>query len=324
MGTTWTAEFAATGALEQVPQPPAGQYVSALVTAAILNGKMYGRPWYAGTRVLIYRKDILANAGVAVPTTWAQLQADAAAIKAKAPGVYPIGFDGLSIHYYLPMVWQAGGQIATQSGATWQSQLNSPEAVEAIRWYTDFYKNGYTPKAAVGWDEPQVQQAFINGQIAMMYGFGATYNSIIQTKPSLASVVGTALEPSGPSGKDTSFAGGSHLVVFKSSKNIALANEFVDYMLQPAQLTQYTSKIGFLPGTVSGIMASGVMSDPIRKVFAQQLLYHANTYPPSPRWGAVEAANIFEGEMQKAMIGQETPQQAADNWATKMNQAFGG
>jgi N,N'-diacetylchitobiose transport system substrate-binding protein len=324
MGTTWTAEFANTGALEQVPSPSSGQYVSALVTAAMLNGKMYGRPWYAGTRVLIYRKDILAKAGVPVPKTWAQLQSDAAAIKAKVPGVHAVGFDGMSIHYYLPLVWQAGGRIAVQDGSSWKSQLNSPQAVEAISWYTNLYKAGYVPKAAIGWDEPQVQQAFINGDIAMMYGFGAAYNTIIQTKPSLASVIGTALEPAGPSGKDTSFAGGSHLVVFKSSKNIALANAFVDYMLQPAQLNQYTSKVGFLPGTVAGIKASGVTSDPNRKVFADQLINHSDTYPPSPRWGAVEAANILEGDMQKAMQGAETPQQGADNWAQKMNSQFAG
>jgi N,N'-diacetylchitobiose transport system substrate-binding protein len=61
IGTTWTAGIAATGALEPVTPPPAGQYVSALVNAAMYNGKMYGRPWYAGTRVLIYRKDIASG-----------------------------------------------------------------------------------------------------------------------------------------------------------------------------------------------------------------------------------------------------------------------
>jgi N,N'-diacetylchitobiose transport system substrate-binding protein len=325
IGTTWTAGIAATGALEAVPQPPAGKYVSALVNAAMLNGKMYGRPWYAGTRVLIYRKDLLAKAGItSPPATWSQLTSDCAALKAKVPNVSCIGFDGLSFHYYLPLVWQAGGQIAVQNGSSWKSQLDSPQAIQAITWYTNLYKNGYVPKSAVGWDEPQVQQAYINGQIAMYYGFGASYNAVVQTKPALQAVTGTALEPAGPSGQDTSFAGGSHLAVFKSSKNIQLANQFVDFMLEPQELNKYTSAIGFQPGTVSGIMASGIMNDPIRKVFAQQLLYHANTYPASPRWAAVEAAKLFQGEMQKAMLGQETPAQAAANWASKLDQTLNG
>ena len=324
MGTTWTPEFADEGAFEQVGKPPTGQYVSSLVDAATVDGKVWGKPWYAGARALIYRKDVLQKAGVAVPKTWDEALAAAKAIKAKVPGISPMGYTGLTEHMYLPTIWQAGGQIATQNGESWTSALNSPQAVRAIQFYTDFYKEGLTPKAAIGWEEPDAQEAFINGDIAMLVAGGWTYNSIIQTKPGMKSEVGTALEPAGPSGKDTAFAGGSHLVVFKESKNRDLANAFVDYMLRPANLTKFTSEIGFLPGTVSGIEASGYLTDPVRKPFAEQLLEHSAVYPPSPRWGALEGANIFDGEIQKVMKGQQTAQQAAKNLASKMDEEFGG
>jgi N,N'-diacetylchitobiose transport system substrate-binding protein len=324
MGTTWTPEFAAQGAFEQMPKPSGGQYVSSLVDAATYQGKMWGKPWYAGARALIYRKDVLQKAGVSVPKTWQDLQADAAAIKAKVPGIYPIGYTGLTEHMYLPTIWQAGGQIATESGDTWKSALNSPQAVEAIQFYTDFYKKGYVPKAAIGWEEPDAQTAFVNGDIAMLIGGGWTYDSIVASKPALKDKIGTALEPAGPSGKDTAFAGGSHLVVFKESQNPALANAFVDFMLKPAQLTKFTSAVGFLPGTVAGIKASGYLDDPVKKPFAEQLLDHSAVYPPSPRWGALEGANIFDGQIQKVMKGQETAQQAAQTLAKEMNQEFAG
>jgi N,N'-diacetylchitobiose transport system substrate-binding protein len=324
MGTTWTPEFAAQGAFEEMPKPSGGQYVSSLVDAATYQGKMWGKPWYAGARALIYRKDVLQKAGVSVPKTWQDLQADAAAIKAKVPGIYPIGYTGLTEHMYLPTIWQAGGQIATESGDTWKSALNSPQAVEAIQFYTDFYKKGYVPKAAIGWEEPDAQTAFVNGDIAMLIGGGWTYDSIVASKPALKDKIGTALEPAGPSGKDTAFAGGSHLVVFKESQNPALANAFVDFMLKPAQLTKFTSAVGFLPGTVAGIKASGYLDDPVKKPFAEQLLDHSAVYPPSPRWGALEGANIFDGQIQKVMKGQETAQQAAQTLAKEMNQEFAG
>jgi len=113
-------------------------------------------------------------------------------------------------------------------------------------------------------------------------------------------------------------------VVFKESRNRDLANAFVDYMLKPANLTKFTSEIGFLPGTVSGIQASGYLDDPVRKPFAEQLLDHSAVYPPSPRWGALEGANIFDGEIQKVMKGQQTAQQAAKNLSQKMDEEFGG
>jgi N,N'-diacetylchitobiose transport system substrate-binding protein len=324
MGTTWTPEFADQGAFEEVSKPASGQYVSSLVDAATLDGKVWGKPWYAGSRALIYRKDVLEKAGVEPPKTWDELIAAAKAIKAKVPGVFPTGYTGLTEHMYLPTIWQAGGEIAKQEGDGWTSALNTPEAAKAIQFYTDFYKQGLTPKAAIGWEEPDAQTAFVNGDIAMLIGGGWTYNSIIDTKPGLKSKIGTILEPAGPSGKDTAFAGGSHLVVFKGSKNQALARAFVDYMLEASNLNKFTGEIGFLPGTVAGIEASGYLDDPIRKPFAEQLLEHSAVYPPSPRWGALEGANIFDGEIQKVMRGKQTPQEAAQNLAEKMDEEFAG
>jgi len=324
MGTTWTPEFADQGGLVEQPKISKGDYVSSLVDAATLNGKVYGKPWYAGARSLIYRKDILEKAGVKPPTTWDEMTAAAKTIKEKVPGVYPVSFTGLSEHMYLPTIWQAGGQIATQDGETWKSALNSPEAAKAIDFYTSFYKEGLDPKAAVGWEEPDAQTAFINGDVAMLIAGGWTYNSILATKPALEKKIGTALTPAGPSGKGTAFAGGSHLVQFQESKNKALGAAFIDFMLEPAQLNKFTGEIGFLPGTTAGIKASGYLEDPVRKPFAEQLLDHSAVYPPSPKWGGLEGANIFDGEIQKVMKGQATSQEAVAELAKKMDEEFAG
>jgi N,N'-diacetylchitobiose transport system substrate-binding protein len=143
MGTTWTPEFADQGGLVEQPKISKGDYVSSLVDAATLNGKVYGKPWYAGARALIYRKDMLEKAGVQPPKTWDDMMAASKAIKSKVGGgVYPVSFTGLSEHMYLPTIWQAGGQIATQNGDTWKSALNSPEAAKALDYYTSFYRLG--------------------------------------------------------------------------------------------------------------------------------------------------------------------------------------
>ena len=322
MGTTWTPEFADQGAFEPVPASASGDYVSSLVDAATLDEEVWGKPWYAGARALVYRKDVLKQAGVEVPTTWDELKEAARTIKEKGGGIYPVAFNGLTEHYYLPTIWQAGGEIAAQDGESWKAALNTPEGVEAIDFYTSFYKEDLTPKAAIGWEEPDAQEAFINGDIAMLVAGGWTYNSIIQTKPELEKKIGTALAPAGPSGQDTAFAGGSHLVVFNESENVETANAFVDFMLEPANLNEFTSEIGFLPGTVAGIEESGYLDDPVRKPFAEQLLDHSAVYPPSPRWGALEGANIFDGVIQNVMKGKESPEQAAQSLAEQMDEEF--
>ena len=218
MGTTWTPEFADQGAFAEVQKPPAGEYVSSLVDAATLEDKVWGKPWYAGSRALIYRKDVLEKAGVEPPTTWEEMKTAAQAIKEKVPDIFPVAYTGLTEHMYLPTIWQAGGEIAVQEGDTWKSALDSPQAAQAIDYYASFYKDGFTPKDAIGWEEPDAQTAFANGDIAMLVAGGWTYQSIIDTEPEMKDKIGTVLEPAGPS-SNTAFAGGSHLVTFKESEN---------------------------------------------------------------------------------------------------------
>src|SRR5690606_15617144 len=78
VGNTWVPEFVALGALEEL-----GPWVarSAVIREAdvfpgiwdtnVVDGRLYGVPWYVDTRVLFYRTDILAEAGYdSIPPTW--------------------------------------------------------------------------------------------------------------------------------------------------------------------------------------------------------------------------------------------------------------
>ena len=136
MGTTWTPEFAALGAFNEVPASD-GEYVSSLVDAGSVDDVAYGRPWYAGARAFIYRKDVFDKLGLQAPASWDDIEAAAATIKAEGGGIYPIGVTGLTEHYYLPTVWQNGGEIAEEADGTWKSDMAQPEAVEAIEFYTE-------------------------------------------------------------------------------------------------------------------------------------------------------------------------------------------
>ena len=62
------------------------------LTDVTYKGKVYGLPYYADTISFIYNKKILADAGIAVPTTWEEVTA--AAEKLKAGGMeHPIVYE---------------------------------------------------------------------------------------------------------------------------------------------------------------------------------------------------------------------------------------
>jgi N,N'-diacetylchitobiose transport system substrate-binding protein len=323
MGTTWTPEFAEIGALSEVPATE-GEYVSSLIEAGSVDGTAYGRPWYAGARAFIYRKDVFDDLGLKPPESWDDVQAAAAKIKQEGDGIDAIGVTGLTEHYYLPTVWQNGGQIAQEADGAWKSDMAQPQAVEAIDFYTGLYREGYAPKAAITWEEPDARTAFINGKLAMMWAGPWDYDAIVTEKPELEGKIGVTLVPEGPAGDRSAFAGGSHLVTFEESDNPDLASAFVDYLLQPKQVNSFTSKIGFLPGTVAGIEESGMLDDPVKAPFAEQLRDYSQVYPPSPQWGALEGENIFDGAVQSVMKGDTSAQEAMQSVSQKMDEELGG
>ena len=95
LGNTWIPEFVALHALEPLDGRLAGSptidphdYFPGIWDTNVVEGKLYGVPWYVDTRLLFYRRDLLAQAGFAAPPqSWNDWQQMLAAIKARAKSV---------------------------------------------------------------------------------------------------------------------------------------------------------------------------------------------------------------------------------------------
>jgi N,N'-diacetylchitobiose transport system substrate-binding protein len=328
MGSTWTPEFGDIGALEPADlggndADATGRYVPSLVDGATVDGTVYGVPWYAGARALIYRTDVLASLGLSVPTTWDELLTVGRAIRDRT-GKAAFGVAGNAAHYVLPMVWQNGGEIASEKGGVWRSEMNSPQAVAAVQFYADLFRTErFAPAGALSWNARDVRKAFEAGDLAMMIGGAWDVRALLAAHPELSGKVGTALLPAGPSGDRDSFAGGSHLVTFAGTKKEALARRYIDFLLEPTRVTAFTTKIGFLPGSRDAL-AAATPSDPLYAPFSAQLEAHSRTYPPTREWGSFEADGLFTSAVQQVMAGKRTAAQAMKDVAKSMDAAFGG
>jgi len=332
MGSTWTPEFGDIGALEPAELGKAGsddggdgadRFVSSLVEGATVDGTVYGVPWYAGARALIYRTDVLDSLGLSVPTTWQELVSVGRAIRDRT-GMAAFGVAGNAAHYVLPMVWQWGGEIAYRKGGVWRSGMNSPEAIAAVQFYADLYRaERFAPAGALSWNARDVRKAFEAGDLAMMIGGAWDLRPLLAAHPELAGKVGTALLPAGPSGDRDSFAGGSHLVVFSGTKKAATARRYLDFLLDPGRVATFTTKIGFLPGARDAL-AAATPADPLYRTFSAQLEGHSRSYPPTREWGGFEADGLFTAAVQQVMAGKRTAAQAMKEVAKTMDAAFGG
>jgi N,N'-diacetylchitobiose transport system substrate-binding protein len=309
VGNTWTPEFAGLGALQPISATAAAlkqTYVASMVDSATYRGKVYGYPYDVGVRALIYRKDLFAKAHLSPPATWTQLAQDAAKLQNANKGVAGFGIIGGNQWYYLPMVWNWGGQIAVQQNGKWVSQLNSSAAKAAYQFYANLLRQQkLAPSAAASWQGSDADQAFALGRVAMMVGGSWDLQSILSTTKSMESQIGTALLPSGPGGNNDTFAGGSNLAIFKNCSDQADAANFIKFLLQNKSVTHLTSSLGLFPATTSGVaqqMSPGAaFSSPLWKTFALQVP-HSRSVPEASTWGAVEGSNDLVNAMQ-ALFG---------------------
>lgn len=320
MGTTWTPEFGELGAFAEQEIGDDVTYVDAVLETGAPEGTPLGLPWYAGARALVYNAGVFDELDLSPPEDWDELVEVGETIQAEtdmnAFGVVGAGAN----HFVLPMVWQAGGEIAVQEGDTWEARMDSPEAVEAFDYWTSlFTEHEFAPSGALNWNVNDAQQAFIQEDLAMFIGLGVNVDMIEAENPELDT--GVALLPEGPGGNRDTFAGGSHLVRFADSDAPETAQAYIDFLLEDDRVAEFASEVGFFPGTEEGIEAMEL--DERGEVFAEMLTDHSRTYPPTAEWGGFEGDDIFNNALQRIMQGEEEVQDALNDINERMNADFG-
>ena len=304
MGTTWMGEFAATGALEEVPDSiDMESFFEGARNTAIIDDTPMGVPWYVETRLLYYRKDIAEKAGITEPpANWDELKAMAKAMKEQGGARYGIALAPDNWQEFLPFVWQTGGEVT--EGENWN--FDSPEVVEALEYYKSFFDEGLTAESVPeGFD---VTQGFVAGTHPMFFS-GPWHMSLIEEQggPEFEGKWAIAQMPEQDS--RTSFVGGSDLVVFKDSDNKDAAWKFVEYLSEPATQQKWYSTVSALPSVQSAWDQGELSTDEQLALFGEQLK-DAKSPPPVPKWEQV-AAEAVNTELEKAAIGDSSPEQAA-------------
>ncbi|MFG2114705.1 extracellular solute-binding protein [Streptomyces sp. NPDC048718] len=132
-----------------------------ILSAGTYDGKVYGLAPYVSTVALFYNKDMLAEAGVAVPRTWDELRT--AAARLTRPGRYGMAVDANATFegtwQFLPFLWSNGGD---------ETKLDTSEAAGALRLWTDLVTSGSMSKSVLTWDQGDVHDQFAAGRTAMM------------------------------------------------------------------------------------------------------------------------------------------------------------
>ena len=168
------ADYQADGLLlpasEWVSEATYAKFFDSFLAESVVDGTVWAVPDLASARALYYNADILAAAGVEVPTTWDELTAACEAIKAYDANIYPWGVDmttdeGQACFAYY--AWNNGGGFTDAEG-NWT--LDSAANVEAVEYIVGLVNAGLTNQDPTTETRYDLQEMFANGQVAMMIG----------------------------------------------------------------------------------------------------------------------------------------------------------
>jgi multiple sugar transport system substrate-binding protein len=258
ISTDWIAEAQALGLVEDL-QPfldarPIADYPQAwspsLTGVQAFAGGVWGMPYHDGPQCLIYRKDLLAEAGLPVPTTWSDFHAAARALHDPARGRYgtvlalfPDGHNGF--YDFCIHLWTRGGAPFDAAG---RPQLTTPAAKEAL----DFLRTLALDASAVAPDLRSIDSVrsgllFCDGKIALManwFGFAAFAETAPDSK--VVGKIDVAPLPAGPGGSSVSLNVFWMLAMAKGSANKPLVWDFMRHCATPAmdKLTTTEGAIG--------------------------------------------------------------------------------
>ena len=313
LGNTWMAELVTLGALHPLDSLIAGSttvdptdFFAGIWDTNVIEGAVYGVPWYVDTRVLFYRTDILARAGYATPpTSWAEWRDAMRRIKARAgPDEYPI---------FIPLnEWQPPVIVGLQTGSPLlrdggrYGDFTAPEYRRAMAFLAELFEEGFAPRVSHT-QVANIYQEFGRGRFAMYITGPWNIGEFKSRLPADAQDHWMTAPLPGPEGPGVSVAGGSSLVLFESSRHKAAAWKLIEYLSAPEQQVEFYRLTGNLPPRLAAWRDTLLARDRYARAFQEQLQRVVPT-PKVPEWEQI-ATRMMEYAEQVA-FGSLTPDQA--------------
>jgi multiple sugar transport system substrate-binding protein len=315
LGNTWVPEFQAIHALENLePYIARSQVVNrdaffhGIWDTNVIDDTTFGIPWYVDTRVIFYRRDLLAKAGYAsIPDTWTGWRAAMEAVKKQqGPNRYAIFLP--TNEWAQPMVLglQAGSPILKDGGR--YGAFSDSAFRKAFDFYLSIFRDGLAPVAGTN-DVANVYQEFARGMFAMwITGPWNVGEMKKRLPPELQNDWGTSPLP-GPAGDSsgTSLAGGSSIVIFHASAHRDAAWKLVEYLSRPEQQLRFSRLTGDLPASVAAWRDRSLSGDPHFRAFYTQL----QRVTPIPKVAEVEIISSKLIEASESAIRGHVPEDRA-------------
>lgn len=308
LGNTWLPEMVALDALAPLDARVRGStrvapadYFDSIWATNVIDGRLYGVPWYVDTRLLFYRVDLLKAAGFDhPPRDWAQWRRMLAALSDPAAHRYGILLPTNEYEQLMSLALEQPEPLLRDGNR--YGNFESAGFKRALRFYVDTFRLHQAPAisnvvAGNPWEE------FGRGVYAFYFSgpwnigeFRSRLPASAQSSWDTAPLPG----PDGPPG--TGAAGGASLVIVRGSPHKDAAWALIEYLSEPAVQRRFYALVGDMPPRRSAWDGGALSRDPKAQAFRVQL-EHVKPTPPVPEWERIAnemqlaAARVIAGEL---------------------------
>lgn len=311
VGNTQVAQYIETGGLSEVTLEGlrtwgSKDWLKGLAEPGSVNGAQYGVPWYAANRVVVYHKDLFANAGIKTPPRNRQewIQATQKLDKGDQQGIY---LPGQNWYVLAGMIWDEGGELAVETGGKWVGTLDDDKALAGMDFYRQLQALGDGPRSADEETPPQ-SQVFARGQVAQIIAPPGQAAEIEAANPALKGKIGFFPIPGKTSDKPGAvFTGGSDLIIPERTKQRKAAVDVITALVSEKWQTELARTMSYVPNktTLAHVVAGNDGAAAMAPGAAQ-----GRATPTSARWAEVEAKNPIKPYMTAVLTGQDAKQAA--------------
>ncbi len=314
MGNTEMTKYMAAGAFQDLSGlsfPNQSSWLAGLAASGRYGGKLYGVPYYAGSRVVTYRTDLFKQAKAKIPASQNEFIALAKKLgaKNKAKSFSPVYIAGTDWYVAMSFVYDYGGKIAMTRKGKWVGTLDRPAALAGLAAYKRFFDAASRASKTTDEAHPQPYDVIAQGNAASTYGAGWFTCCVGDYKSKVAQFV----MPSHTKGQPIpGFLGGSDLAVPVGANRTAAA-AWISAFTDNASMSALRAK-GNIPNTTS------LLGNSVNERAARRSWF----VPTSKNWINVENGNVLRTMLARILTGKSSIKDAAsvasDNITFTLNQ----
>jgi putative chitobiose transport system substrate-binding protein len=315
----------------KVPPQIQGEYLANIWNASTIelceaqqcSNVTFGLPWYLTSPVTIYNKDLLSRAEVAeIPKTYEELAQVAAKVKEKT-GKYAffVTFVPGDSGEVLESLVQMGVKLIDEQG---KAAFNTPEGVEAFRYWVSLYEKGLLPPEVLTQGHQQGIELYQSGETALLSSGVEFFGAIAKNAPAIAAVSGAAPQITGKTGKKNVAV--MNLVIPRDTDQPDQALNYALFVTNTDNQLAFAKAANVLPSTVKSVdlliqeleqKSDKTPLEEALKVSATQLK-DAEVLVPAMK-DLNQLQKIIYENLQKAMLKEQTVEEAVKNASESWN-----